>query len=79
MIKRRLAHWHGARWLQLAMGVAFLGQGIASGDALAYGAGAFFGLQALLNTGCCAAAGSCAVPRQPSAASPQAPEKDLMP
>lgn len=51
--------WHWSRWLRLLLGLAFIGQGIASGDAFAYGAGAFFGLQAILNTGCCFA-GACA-------------------
>lgn len=54
-----LRHWHWTRWLRLVTGAAFVGQGIASGDAFAYGAGAFFGLQAILNTGCCFA-GTCA-------------------
>ncbi|MBK6343957.1 MAG: hypothetical protein IPF41_15610 [Flavobacteriales bacterium] len=35
-----------------------MGQGIASGEAFAFGAGAFFSMQAILNTGCCFA-GSC--------------------
>lgn len=47
-----LRQWHWTRWLRLLAGAAFTGQGIATGDAFAYGAGAFFGLQALLNTGC---------------------------
>jgi hypothetical protein len=53
-----LLQWHWSRWLRLLAGMAFLGQGFASGDAFAYGAGAFFSLQAILNTGCFA--GTCA-------------------
>jgi hypothetical protein len=52
-----LLRWHWSRWLRLLAGLAFLGQGFASGDAFAYGAGAFFSLQAILNTGCFA--GTC--------------------
>ncbi|MFN3875079.1 MAG: hypothetical protein ACK4L7_04110 [Flavobacteriales bacterium] len=63
-----LRRWHWTRWLRMGMGAAFVGQGIASGDAFAYGAGAFFGLQAILNTGCCFA-GTCApAPARKSAA-----------
>lgn len=46
------------RWLRLLAAIAFLGQGLASGDAVAYWAAAFFGVQAMLNIGCCAV-GSC--------------------
>lgn len=51
--------WHWSRWLRLLVGLAFIGQGRASGDAFAFGAGAFFGSQALLNIGCCFAS-TCA-------------------
>ncbi|MBK7944087.1 MAG: hypothetical protein IPJ85_01715 [Flavobacteriales bacterium] len=54
-----LLQWHWSRWLRLLVGLAFIGEGIASGDAFAFGAGAFFGLQAVLNSGCCFA-GTCA-------------------
>jgi hypothetical protein len=47
------------RWLRLLAAAAFLGQGIASADPIAYWAAAFFGIQAVFNTGCCAV-GSCA-------------------
>ena len=53
-----LRQWHWTRWLRLGVGSAFMGQGIANGEAFAFGAGAFFSLQAILNTGCCFA-GSC--------------------
>lgn len=56
-----LLQWHWMRWLRLLAALAFLGQGIASSDPIAYGAAAFFGIQAVLNTGCCAV-GSCATP-----------------
>jgi hypothetical protein len=54
-----LRNWHWSRWLRLGIGLAFIGQGIASGEAFAFGAGAFFSMQAILNTGCCFA-GNCA-------------------
>lgn len=44
------------RWIRLGLAVALLMAGITSGDAVAYAASAFFGLQAVLNFGCCAAA-----------------------
>lgn len=50
-----LLHWHWMRWVRLLAAIAFLGQGLASGDVFAYWAGAFFGIQAVFNTGCCAA------------------------
>ena len=49
------------RWLRLLAAIVFLGQGLASGDAIAYWAAAFFGVQAVLNTGCCAV-GTCSAP-----------------
>lgn len=58
-----LRNWHWSRWLRLGIGLAFIGQGFASGEAFAFGAGAFFSIQAILNTGCCFA-GSCAPGRK---------------
>lgn len=48
-----LRNWHWSRWLRLGIGLAFIGQGIADGEAFAFAAGAFFSLQAILNAGCC--------------------------
>ncbi|MBK9147748.1 MAG: hypothetical protein IPM12_08015 [Flavobacteriales bacterium] len=53
-----LRHWPWTRWLRLGIGLAFIGQGFASSEAFALGAGAFFSMQAILNTGCCFV-GSC--------------------
>lgn len=49
-------NWGAVRWIRLGLGVALLMAGIASGDTVAYAAAAFFGLQAVLNFGCCGAA-----------------------
>lgn len=54
---RDLFHgWGTVRWIRLALAGALLMAGITSGDTVAYAAAAFFGLQAVLNFGCCAAA-----------------------
>ncbi len=54
-----LRNWHWTRWLRLGVAAAFVGQGFASGDAVAYAFGAFFGIQAIFNIGCYTG-GSCA-------------------
>lgn len=47
-----LRNWHWTRWLRAAIAGAFLAQGVASGDTMAYAIGAFFGIQAIFNVGC---------------------------
>jgi hypothetical protein len=58
-MKAMLSTWHWTRWLRLAIAVMFLVQGIVAHEGVALAAGAFFGLQALLNVGCCAVNGAC--------------------
>lgn len=53
-----LRNWNFARVLRLVLAGAFLGAAVASGEKVAYVVAAIFGLQALLNTGCCGT--SCA-------------------
>ncbi len=55
-----LKNWHWtvpsgrqARWLRAGIAGAFIAQGFASGDTMAYAFGAFFGIQAVFNVGCC--------------------------
>lgn len=52
----RTPRWDTARLIRLALAAAFLLAGIASGDAFAYTAAAFLGVQAILNVGCCGSA-----------------------
>jgi hypothetical protein len=47
-----LKNWHWTRWLRAVVAGAFIAQGIAGGDGMAYAIGAFFGIQAILNVGC---------------------------
>ena len=61
MRTRVLTDWHMMRWMRLAFAVVFLIAGIAQHEPVAYAAAAFFGIQAILNVGCCGAA--CAPPR----------------
>lgn len=56
---RLLTGWHFTRWVQLAAAIFFLWTGVQRGEGIAYFAAAFFGLQAMLNVGCCGA-GGCA-------------------
>ncbi|MBK8340110.1 MAG: hypothetical protein IPK99_09040 [Flavobacteriales bacterium] len=67
MRKRLLTDWHAMRWMRLAFAIVFVFAGIAQHEPVAYSAAAFFGIQALLNVGCCGAA--CATPRRPRRAS----------
>jgi hypothetical protein len=54
---RTLFHnWGAVRWIRLGLALVLLMAGITSGDAVAYAASAFVGLQALFNFGCCGAA-----------------------
>lgn len=59
MKERLLTGWNGARWLRLAFALVFLAAGLKDHEPMAYAAAAFFGVQALLNIGCCGI-GSCA-------------------
>ncbi|MBP8823881.1 MAG: hypothetical protein KBH07_09565 [Flavobacteriales bacterium] len=59
-MERLLGPWDGARLLRLGLAVAFLWAAIAEGEAMAWAAAVFFGVQALFNVGCCGAA--CATP-----------------
>lgn len=56
-----LRAWHWSRWLRAGIAVAFLGQGFATGDTMAYAFGAILGLQAIFNMGCSLNSG-CAAP-----------------
>lgn len=67
-----LLHWHWMRWVRLFAAVAFLMQGLMASEPFALWAGAFFGIQAIFNTGCCAA-GTCAAPPTRAATSPDGP------
>lgn len=58
MKERLLTGWNGARWLRLVFAVVFLAAGLKDHEPMAYVAAAFFGVQALLNVGCCGI-GSC--------------------
>ena len=49
----RVRGWNAARWIRLALAIAFLLAGIASKDTVAYAASFFFAVQAALNLGCC--------------------------
>lgn len=51
-----LRNWNFARLLRLALGGAFLGAAISGGESAAYVVAAVFGLQAILNVGCCGSA-----------------------
>jgi len=53
---RLFRNWGAVRWIRLGLAGALLMAGITSGDMVAYAAAALFGLQALFNFGCCAAA-----------------------
>jgi hypothetical protein len=53
MKDRILTGWSAQRWLRLVFAVVFLVAGISGREPVAYVAAAFFGLQALLNVGCC--------------------------
>lgn len=53
---RLFRNWGTVRWIRLGLASVLLMAGITSGDAMAYAAAAFFGLQALLDFGCCGAA-----------------------
>lgn len=55
-----LRNWNFPRLLRLALAGAFLGAAISSGERVAYVVAAVFGLQAILNVGCCGSA--CAAP-----------------
>ncbi len=55
-----LRNWNLARVLRLVLAGAFLGAAVSSGEWVAYVVAAVFGLQAILNVGCCGA--SCAAP-----------------
>lgn len=54
-----LRKWHWTRWLRAAIAGAFIAQGFAGGDAMAYAIGSFFGIQAIFNVGCFGV-GTCA-------------------
>lgn len=53
-----LRNWHWTRWLRAGIAGAFIAQGFAGGDTMAYAFGAFFGIQAIFNVGCCGV-GAC--------------------
>lgn len=55
-----LTNWNLARVLRLAFALVFLGAAITGGEPIAYVAAGVFGLQAILNVGCCGSA--CAAP-----------------
>lgn len=55
-----LRNWNFARVLRLVLAVAFFGAAVSSGEWIAYVVAAVFGLQAILNVGCCGSA--CAAP-----------------
>lgn len=60
-MRERLLHgWNFARLLRLGLALAFLGAAWNNGEWIAYALAALFGLQAVLNTGCCGSA--CATP-----------------
>jgi len=61
-----LRNWHWSRWLRLGIAGAFIAQGAHGGDGVAYALGAFFGIQAVLNTGCCGVATSAPAARPAS-------------
>jgi hypothetical protein len=67
-----LKNWHWTRWLRAAIAGAFIAQGLASGDTMAYAIGAFFGIQAIFNVGCFGA-GTCA----PAASTNNDKNKDI--
>lgn len=70
MRTRLLRNWHPMRYLQLGMGLLFLAQGITRHEALAATVGIFFGIQAVLNIGCCGIQGRA------RATAPVGPGKD---
>ena len=47
-----LRTWHWSRLLRAAIATAFLGQGFATGDTMAYVFGVILGVQAIFNMGC---------------------------
>jgi hypothetical protein len=53
MMRTLLTNWSFARVVRLVLALMFLVAGYSKGDAVAYFAAAFFGVQALLNLGCC--------------------------
>ena len=57
-MKDLLSNWNFARLLRLVLAGAFLGAAVSSGEWVAYVVAAVFGLQAILNVGCCGT--SCA-------------------
>ena len=59
-MKDLLRNWNIARLLRLVLAGAFLGAAVSSGEWVAYVVAAVFGLQAILNVGCCGT--SCAAP-----------------
>ncbi|MCW5899130.1 MAG: hypothetical protein KIT10_07645 [Flavobacteriales bacterium] len=68
-----LKNWHWTRWLRAAMAGVFIAQGFASGDGIAQAIGAFFGIQAIFNTGCFGT-GTCA----PATATRNNSERDII-
>ncbi len=60
MMERLRGPWGVARLLRLGLAVVFLWQGFAQGEAIAWFAGLFFGVQAVFNLGCCGTA--CVAP-----------------
>jgi len=66
MRTRLLTGWDAQRLLRLVFAGVFLAAGMHGHEPLAFGAAAFFGLQAVFNVGCCGA-GSCAVSRSSNA------------
>ena len=54
--------WDAMRILRAALAVLFLGSAIQRPEPIAWFAAAFFGLQALLNIGCCGM-GACQIER----------------
>lgn len=55
MMKGLLRNWGTARLLRLGLAGAFIAAGIAGKEPMAWFLGALFGLQAMLNIGCCGA------------------------
>jgi len=65
MKERLLTNWDAMRWMRLVFAIVFLFAGITRHEPIAYAAAAFFGLQALLNIGCC---GTACAPQRKNAA-----------
>jgi len=58
------SNWYAMRWIRLGLAIFFLVAyfTIQEGDHVALFASIFFGVQALLNVGCCCNGNSCSLP-----------------